>query len=575
MSGFQVSTNEADAVLYTVLSVCTVLAFSAVFLAGKQSFEGSENASKKADDGPFFSMKSILSPTDEFLSARDSASATTIAVSFFASGMGAWVVYGTTEMGATPSLSWLGVLGYAGASAFPALLLAYLGPLVRARTDLQGDKGFSTTDFGLKRYGRLMQLAVAAISGFYMFIYLVAELTSIANVFALLVGKDTAAGHEGYTTRISISVAAFTLFYTAVAGLPASIFTDKFQGALVGALVLVLTIALCSEPSNQVTAKEFGKASQWTGDGFTAAVTLVIAICSAELFNQGSWQRVWAARTDEDLKRGMAGGCVLIFLVMMFFGIMGMVAYSNDPESYDTYAKLAYLSFFDLLEPMGAGWQVLTLVLLTTLCASSVDTLQNALASILSRDLIKYDLSINWSRAIVVAINVPAVIMAAQRYDVIPLFLIADLVCATSVFPVFLGLLVDDLVVGGVTIPAPTELGAFFGCCSGLAAVLVNGAVNGVTEATNPYTGEVYEEGPFAYFWLTNGYQCALCGSKTMVTFIVVPLASLVATLVFTKLDLLFRGDRARAPLFKTDIDLANQKAAEIAPAAKSPMAGP
>ena len=32
--------------------------------------------------------------------------------------------------------------------------------------------------------------------------------------------------------------------------------------------------------------------------------------------------------------------------------------------------------------------------------------------------------------------------------QVIPLFLIADLVCATSVFPVFLGLLVDDLVVG-------------------------------------------------------------------------------------------------------------------------------
>jgi hypothetical protein len=31
-----------------------------------------------------------------------------IGLSFFATGMGAWVVYGSTEMGANPNLSWLG-----------------------------------------------------------------------------------------------------------------------------------------------------------------------------------------------------------------------------------------------------------------------------------------------------------------------------------------------------------------------------------------------------------------------------------------------------------------------------------
>ena len=41
------------------------------------------------------------------------------------------------------------------------------------------------------------------------------------------------------------------------------------------------------------------------------------------------------------------------------------------------------------------------------------------------------------SRALTVAVALPAVFIAAQGYSVLYLFLIADLVCAASVFPVF------------------------------------------------------------------------------------------------------------------------------------------
>ena len=111
---------------------------------------------------------------DYFLSARNSAGTWSVALSFFASGMGAWVLYGTTEMGATPAISWLGVLGYSFASAFPAIVICFLGPKIRE----QSTDAFSTTDFGLQRYGRVMQLSTAAVSVFYMFIFIVAELTS-------------------------------------------------------------------------------------------------------------------------------------------------------------------------------------------------------------------------------------------------------------------------------------------------------------------------------------------------------------------------------------------------------------
>mmetsp|Transcript_3998 Transcript_3998/g.11723 ORF Transcript_3998/g.11723 Transcript_3998/m.11723 type:complete len:611 (-) Transcript_3998:181-2013(-) len=554
---YDLSESVAAAVLYVVLSAFTVLAVGAAVRDAwlrRQGADGARASSAKS------LVQSFLYPSDHFLSARNSAPWTTIAVSYFASGMGAWIVYGTTEMGATPSLSWWGVIGYSAASGVPALLLFYLGPKLRDRMDRWGNKGFSSSDFALARFGRLMQLHVSAVSCFYMYIYLVSEFTTIANVYALLVGRDTTGSkNEGYTTSVTISVAAFTLFYTTVAGLPASIFTDKFQGLIVVILCFTLLLACTTASENAISKSEFDKASNWTNDGFIALVTLFIAICSAELFNQGSWQRVWASKTNHDLRVGMSVGCLLIFLVMMFFGIMGMIAYANDPDAYDNFSKLAFLSFFDLLLPMGKPWWITTLVVLTTLNASSVDTLQNGLASVLSRDLTRHKLSMNWSRLVVLAFNIPAIIQASQRFDVIQLFLVADLVCSTAVMPLFFGLMEQDIELfsGRITIPAPTEVGSFLGCISGLVAVIVNGQINGVNKAQNPYTGKVYERGPLSYFWLTNGYDCALCGKKTMWTFIIVPLVAGFMTFVFTKLDLLLRGEnRARQPLLPRDLFL-------------------
>lgn len=555
---FNVSEGAAYAVLYTVLSSFTILAIIAAGYCGSsrmlqnlgcimKSIAGT-GADDDDDDDADDNNNNGPASADFFLAARSSAGARAIALSFFASGMGAWVVYGSTEMGANPNLSWFGVLGYSGASALPALIVCVIGPKVRAMT---GEKAFATTDFGLVRYGRLMQFCIACISVFYMWIFLVSEMTSISNVYGLMIGLDTFSDDTvKYTTSIAISLAVFTWFYTSLAGLPASIVTDKFQAGLMFSLVLILLIVACSSPENQVSKEEFGKASNWTTDGLTAAVTLFIAIACAEMFNQGTWNRVWAAKTDKDMRVGFAVGSFLVFLLMMFFGIMGMLAYANDPDAYDNWEKFAYLAFFDLILPLGTGWHILTLIIVTALAASSMDTLQTGISSIFSSDLLRFGLSDRMallvSRFLLIAINIPAVIMSSKRFDVIALFLVADLVCATAVLPVFLGLMTKDK----GFIAAPTELGAFLGIWSGIGAVLVNGKVIGFTEATNFITGETIATGTWSYFWLTNSMECALCGTETMVTFIIVPLVAGVGTLFFSKLDILIRGERARQPIF-------------------------
>merc|ERR1711861_80023 len=153
-------------------------------------------------------------------------------------------------------------------------------------------------------------------------------------------------------------------------------------------------------------------------------------------------------------------------------------------------------------------------------------------------DLIKHKLSPNWSRLVVIALNIGAVIMANRRYEVVPLFLVADLVCATCVFPLFLGIRTEDWEIGSIKIPAPTELGAFLGAISAMVAVIINGEVNNVNKAINPYTGKVYDRSALAYFWLIQNptETCALCGTKTMVTFF------------WSALDVFVSGKYARKP---------------------------
>mmetsp|Transcript_18174 Transcript_18174/g.25614 ORF Transcript_18174/g.25614 Transcript_18174/m.25614 type:complete len:570 (+) Transcript_18174:268-1977(+) len=527
---YNVSDAAAYAVLYSVLIIFTIFALGSadMLVCIPESIARF-----------FCSLNKSLShekvrTADYFLSARNSASSFTLAMSFFASGMGAWVVYGTTEMGATPSLSWLGVLGYSAASAFPALLICWLGPKVREMSE----DAFSTTDFGRQRYGRVMQLSVAAVSVFYMFIFIVAELTSISLIYGTLVSDFS----KRYGISITVSLGAFTVFYTTLAGLPASIVTDRFQGIIMAFLVLMLTISVSAFPDNKVSRDEFALASKWTGDGAMAAVTLFIAIACAELFNQGTWQRVWAAESTSALRSGFMLGSFLVFLLMMFFGIMAMIAYANDPEAYDNFEKYAYLAFFDLLEPMDNGWHIMVLILVTALAASSIDSLQNGLLSIFSSDIIHFGLDAKlFSRILLVAANIPAIWLATDGYDVISLFLVADLVCATSVFPLFLGLQTEDKFGGLLT--APTEAGAFLGCLSGIGTVLVNGVVNDA------------EGGIFDYFWLRNGDICLLCGSKTMVSFVITPIVSCVATYFFSLIDVKLRGDRARQPIFILPFD--------------------
>ncbi|KAL7546893.1 LOW QUALITY PROTEIN: hypothetical protein ACHAWF_010221 [Thalassiosira exigua] len=361
---FGISEGGAYAVLYTVLSASSVLAVIAAGHCGRLKILFRMGCimkpvmpNKEGDDRGNSGGYDSAHTADFFLAARNSASSRAIAL-----GMGAWVVYGSTAMGANSNLSWFGVLGYSGASALPVIILCLLGPAGHHRQE-------GVRDHRL-RVGQIRTVDAAFDRGNQLWIYLVSEMTSISNVYGLMVGLDTFSDTTiKYTTSIAVSLVVFTWFYTSITGLPASIVTDKFQAGLMFSLVLILLIVACSNSDNHVTREEFGATSNWTTDGLTAAITLFIAIACAELFNQGTWQRLWAAKSIKDMMVGFCLGSFLVFLLMMFFGIMGMLSYANDPTAYDNFEKFAYLAFFDLILPLNAAWHVVTLVIVTALAA--------------------------------------------------------------------------------------------------------------------------------------------------------------------------------------------------------------
>ena len=156
--------------------------------------------------------------------------------------------------------------------------------------------------------------------------------------------KSTFGGaNTDYTTHIALAMVVFTVFYTSVGGLPASIITDKVQAFVVMTLLVIVFLAVILTPENRITSEQFSVASNFTLDGFMAWVTLVIAILCAELFNQSGWQRVWAAENTTALRRGYFYAFPLIFFTMMAFGIFGMIACKFFLFLFLIFSRLFYL----------------------------------------------------------------------------------------------------------------------------------------------------------------------------------------------------------------------------------------
>ena len=309
---------------------------------------------------------------ENYLVANRSIGVFSLTTSLVASALGAWILFGPAS-----AATWGGigaVIGYALGTAFPLFILIFLGEKFRKLYP----KGKTLIEVVRLRFGTKLFKLILFLTVFYMFIFLIAEVTAVSILVNYISGTTL------WITALIVIVSS--LVYTLYGGLRASIFTDNIQFIIILILLLISFINLISFNFSEFNF-EFIKQSKpflLSFDylpNFTAGLTFFIAVAATNLFHQGNWQRVYAAKNNKVLKKSLLVSFLIIIPIVFFMGFSGLVAVSiNSTVDPD-------LAFFSLLlTEQTLMLSVIVIVLAISLTISSVDTLINAISSLIVVD---------------------------------------------------------------------------------------------------------------------------------------------------------------------------------------------
>ena len=366
---------------------------------------------------------------NNYLTANRNIRLFSLTTSLVASALGAWILFGPAAASTWGGLG--AVIGYSLGTAFSMIFLIYLGKKIRN----EFPRGSSLIEFMRKKFGKSLFKLILLMTIFYMFIFLCAEVTAVAVLINYI------SGTELWITALIVLLA--TLSYTLYGGLRASIFTDNIQMIVIGILLIVSASYIISFTGNEFSFAFIEEKNPQLLSGsyipsYTAGLTFFIAVAATNLFHQGNWQRVYAAKDYQTLKKSLIISFFIIVPIVFFMGFTGMVSFSIDPTGRPD------LGFFILL--LKEQSEILSLVIVTlglALTISTVDTLVNAISSLFVVDgkatfnLNKKTDYLKLSKYFIIFLSLIAFIIASKGFDILYLFLLADLFCCAFVLTVF------------------------------------------------------------------------------------------------------------------------------------------
>jgi Na+/proline symporter len=377
---------------------------------------------------------------NSYLNADRSIRKRSLTASLVASCFGVWILIGPSEAATWGGLG--AIIGYGLGQALPFLAFITIGQRMRKIMP----NGNTLTQFVLIRFGKTMFRLVLLLTIIYLFVYFAAEVTAIAKVVNLISGFPL--------WQTSLLIIITTLAYTLYGGLRASIFTDKIQFVIIIILLIFAINHIFNSGSNTFSTDLINEkaGTLMSGKyfyGYTAGLTFFIAVFATNLFDQGVWQRVFAAKSSDDLRKGFVSAFFIVIPFMLILGFFGILAVSVGKA-----ADPSTLFFNLLLEPFSGINSLLTisiLVLVIALVISSIDTLINAISSTI---IVEGDKFINLknknsylslSRYLICGLSVVIFLIASKGYSVLFMFLFADLLCCAAVFPIFYGMFKGDV----------------------------------------------------------------------------------------------------------------------------------
>ena len=364
-----------------------------------------------------------------YLTAGRNVGVISLTTSLVASALGAWILFGPAS-----AATWGGigsVIGYSLGAAFPMIALIFLGTKVRKNFS----RGNTLTEFIYLKFGKNLFKLILILTIFYMFIFLCAEVTAITILVNYISGIPL------WQTATVVIVS--TLIYTLYGGLRASILTDNLQFFIVLVLLIISGYYFIFINSDYISLEYVQINSSYLISNkyipnYTSGLTFFIAVAATNLFHQGNWQRVFAAKNDEVLKKSLLLSFLIIIPIVFFMGLTGIFAISVNSEVNPD------LAFFSILLKENTKFLSLVVIILAiSLTISTIDTLVNAISSIFIVDGKKIYKGFNkqnnfkLSKFLVIVLSLISLIIASKGYSVLYLFLLADLLCCAAVFNVF------------------------------------------------------------------------------------------------------------------------------------------
>jgi len=366
-----------------------------------------------------------------YLTAGRNVGVLSLTTSLVASALGAWILFGPAS-----AATWGGigsVIGYSLGTAFPMIVFIFLGPKIRKVFP----RGNTLTEFIYYKFGKNLFKLILILTIFYMFIFLCAEVTAVSMLVNYISGTPL--------WLTSTLVIVTTLIYTLYGGLRASILTDNLQFFIVLILLFISAYYLFYLNLNYIsfdivqTNSSHLLSSKYIPN-YTAGLTFFIAVAATNLFHQGNWQRVFAAKNNKVLKKSLLFSFIIIIPIVFFMGISGIIAISIDEK---VNPDLAFFSI--LLKDKTEFLSVVIIILAVSLTVSTIDTLVNAISSIVIVDGKKVYTESNQnnllgsSKVFIVILSFISLIIASKGYSILYLFLLADLLCCAAVFTIFYG----------------------------------------------------------------------------------------------------------------------------------------
>ena len=363
----------------------------------------------------FFKTRNLKADDNEYFVLNKSEGVLGLTLSFYASGMGLWILTSPAEV------AWYGlgydIYGYALSAATPFVLIYIFGPKI---ADLLPN-GVTLAQFVETKYGSIAQKLVSTVAVIYMSAFLIAEFASIGFVFSSI--------SEVSGIVVSSLVALTTFLYLNNSGFKASYITDKLQGY---GIILLLTIVFGlwlsqNSVSEIITFANAGGLNSFETFSLKSALAVIIAVTAAEVFSTGYWQRTFSAENADVIKKASVFSGLGAFVTILLLGIGGAVGAGKGLE-------VPSLSFINQLE-LNSYTTILLISLATLLVTSSVDTLENAISSTISIDIIRR--KSKEAKLITLIVVIAALFLSTQVTNIFNVFLVADLLATSLVFPAF------------------------------------------------------------------------------------------------------------------------------------------